>query len=468
MRRTKLTAALIIATVALTPGAAGDPPGVTLPSHEQFQLKNGLSVILMEKHDVPLIAFHLRIAGGEVADAAGKAGTSEIVADLIQKGAGRRDGPAFSEAVDSVGGTLSATTSREAIRVGGEFLARDRELMLELLSDMLIRPRLDAVEFEKIRQRSIESIAAAKDSRPQVLIREYFMAFLFDEHPYGRCGDETSFQGVDHEDAKAYFKREIGADRSVLALVGDFDTKSMKADLERAFGPWGKASGKLPKIQDVAGRDGRRVLLVDKPDAAQTLFWIGSAGVARDDPDRVVVDVANTAFGGRFTSMLNTELRIKTGLSYGARSSLLRYRQGGVVAITSFTKTETTEEALNLALKTLADLRKRGLSAETLASVQTYVAGQFPPRLETGDQLAAKLTEIDFYGLDRSEVDDYLGRVAAATAAKVREVIDRVYPSPDRLTFVLIGKADAIRDVAKKYGELTEMKIADRTFRPGG
>jgi predicted Zn-dependent peptidase len=139
-----------------------------------------------------------------------------------------------------------------------------------------------------------------------------------------------------------------------------------------------------------------------------------------------------------------------------------------VVAITSFTKTETTEEALNLALKTLADLRKRGLSAETLASVQTYVAGQFPPRLETGDQLAAKLTEIDFYGLDRSEVDDYLGRVAAATAAKVREVIDRVYPSPDRLTFVLIGKADAIRDVAKKYGELTEMKIADRTFRPGG
>jgi predicted Zn-dependent peptidase len=468
MRPTKLAAALIIAAVALPAGAAGDPPGVTLPPYEQFQLKNGLRVILMEKHDVPLIAFHLRIAGGEVADAAGKAGTSEILADLIQKGAGRRDGPAFSEAVDSVGGNLSAGTSREAILIRGEFLARDRALMLELLADMVIRPRLDAEEFEKIRQRSIEQIAAAKDSRPHALIREYFMAFLFDEHPYGRAGDETSFRSVGLEDAKAYVKREMGADRSALAVVGDFDTKSMKADLERAFGPWGKASGKPPRIKEVAGREGRRVLLVDKPDAAQTLFWIGSTGIARDDPDRAVLDVANTAFGGRFTSMLNTELRIKTGLSYGARSSLQRYRHGGVVAITSFTKTETTEEALDLALKTLADLRERGLSAETLASVQTYVAGQFPPRLETGDALAAKLTEIEFYGLDRSEVDDYLSRVAAADDAKVREVIERVYPSPDRLTFVLIGKADAIRDVAKKYGELTEMKISDETFRPGG
>jgi predicted Zn-dependent peptidase len=452
--------------VALPAVAAERPAGVKLPPYEKTTLKNGLTLILVEKHDVPLIAFHGRIRGGEVADAAGKEGASNIVAELLQKGAGSRDALAFSQAVDSAGGHLNANAAREAITVSGEFMKRDRALMLELLADMLTQPKLSKDEFEKVQQRSVEQIAAAKDNSPSSLIGAYFDALLFNRHPYGRSGDETSITGLSHADVKAYYKNHLGADRAILAFVGDFDVKTMKADIEKLLGKWKKAAGDPPKIEKVAPLEGRRVLLVDKPDATQTFFRIGNVGVARDDPDRVALDLANTAFGGRFTSMLNTELRIKSGLTYGARSRLGMYSKPGTVEITSYTKTESTQEALDLAIDVLKELKSSGLSDETLDSVQTYVAGLFPLDLETSNQLASRLTEIEFYGLGRSDVDDYGKQVMAANGERVKTVIDRVYPGPDNLTFVLIGKAETIRDVAKQYGDVTEMKITDPTFRP--
>ena len=464
----RITRLFVVTMLAGLAGFASgeETAGVRLPDFERVELDNGLVLLLMEKHDVPLIAFHGRIDGGAVADPAGKAGSSEIVAELIQKGAGSRDALAFSQAIDSVGGTLGATSSREALSIFGEFMARDRSLMLELLSDMLTQPSLDEGEFAKIRDRSVQQIAAAKDSNPNALISAYFDALLFGDHPYGRNGDETSLGKLTHGDVRAWFDANVGADRTVLAFVGDFDAKELRKNVDKAFSSWRKAGGQVTKVKRTSPSKGRKVLLVDKPDATQTYFWLGNVGVARDDADRVALDLANTAFGGRFTSMLNTELRIKSGLSYGARSYLGRERTPGTFAITSYTKTESTEEAIDLAIQVLGDLHTKGLDDETLSSVQKYVAGQFPPRLETGDSLAERLTEIEFYGLDRSDVDDYGKTIGAVTADEIGSVIKRIYPTGDNLTFVLIGNADAVREVAKKYGDVTEMKITEKSFRP--
>jgi len=461
----KLVVSILALTVAFAAMAAGEPAGVKLPPYEKTTLENGLTLIFTEKHDVPLITFHGRIAGGEIVEPTGKEGVASILAELLQKGAGSRDALAFSRAVDSAGGVLRVSAGREGLSVSGDFLARDRKLMLELLSDMLIRPKLAKSEFEKVQQRSVEQIAAAKDNRPNSIIGAYFDAFLFGDHPYGKTGDETTIAGLSHADVKAFHKNHVGADRAILAFVGDFDAKSMKTDVEKVFGKWKKAAENLSKVKAVTPLEGRRVLLVDKPDATQTFFWIGNVGVARDDPGRVALDLANTAFGGRFTSMLNTELRIKTGLSYGARSRLTQYREPGTVAITSYTKTESTEEALDRAIQVLKDLEQSGLSDETLDSVKAYVFGLFPLDLETSNDLAARLTEIEFYGLDDSDVNDYGEQIMSATAEQVKTVIERVYPAPDHLTFVLIGNADEIREVAKKYGDVTEMKITAPTFR---
>jgi predicted Zn-dependent peptidase len=211
---------------------------------------------------------------------------------------------------------------------------------------------------------------------------------------------------------------------------------------------------------------GRRVLLVDKPGATQTYFWLGNVGASRTDPARTAQAVVNTVFGGRYTSMLNTELRVKSGLTYGARSYFDRLSQPGSFAISSFTATETTVPAIDLALATLERLHREGLDAATLASAQSYMLGQFPPTIETNGALAGRLADLMLYGLGPEDVDEFASRVAAVDGAVVRSTIGQSFPATKDLAIVLIGDAARIRGDAGRYGPVTEMKITDPRFAP--
>lgn len=462
IRRTLFAA---VAALSIAIPAAAQSASMKLPAYETVKLGNGMKVMLMQKRDVPMIAFHARIAGGGITDPAGREGAADLAAELLTKGAGSRDALQFSAAADSVGAAFGTSSTKDALVISGEFLARDRALMLELLADALRRPRFDAAELDKLKKRMIDGIAAARENQPDAVIDNYFDAFLFGDHPYGRSASETSIAAVTRDDVVTWYRNNAGADRTILVFVGDFDAKALAGDVKKAFGDWQKAAATMPVVKAPIMQKGRRVLLVDKPDATQTYFRIGNTGIAKKDPDGVAVDLVNTAFGGRFTSMLNSELRIRTGLTYGARCYVNREAMAGSVAISSFTKTESTAEAIDLALATLGRLHKGAIDDATLSSVKAYVAGQYPPRLETGNALAAKLAEIEAYTLGRGEVDDYGAKLAAITGDGAKSVIERVYPKESDLTFVLIGNAAAIRDAAKKYGEVTERKINDAGWR---
>jgi len=318
--------------------------GLTLPDTHQVELENGVVFIVHEKRDVPLIGVEAIIRGGAVTDPEGKAGLSSLLAGLLEKGAGDRDAATFAEAIDAVGGSLSASAALESITISGEFMARDAELMIELLTDMLQRPALDAVEMKKLRDRQINLIRAAKDSDPHPLTPVYGNAFLFGEHPYGTPinGSEDSLAKIAHRDLRAYYSDFVGADRLIISVAGDFDAAAMIDSLTAAFGDWRRAEQPLPNVEAPAPQEGRRVLLVDKPGATQAYFWIGNVGVSINYAQRAELDIANTLFGGRFTSLLVDELRTKAGLTYRARSTLLRPAQAGSVAIVSYTKTDTT------------------------------------------------------------------------------------------------------------------------------
>jgi predicted Zn-dependent peptidase len=210
----------------------------------------------------------------------------------------------------------------------------------------------------------------------------------------------------------------------------------------------------VPAMEPVLGK---RLLLVDKPDATQTFFRIGNVGIARTNPDRVGIEVVNTLFGGRFTSWLSTELRIKNGLTYGA-SSFFDERVGrGPFAINSFTPNATTERCIDLALEQLKKLHTQGITEEELKSAKAYIKGQFPPTIETSDQLAREIAELEFYGLDEREVNTFSAKIEAMTLADAKRIIQQYFPL-DNLVFVLIGKASEIEPVAKKYAPKMDAK----------
>jgi zinc protease len=461
-------AALLIAALAIGAVHAATPGDVTLPKPQRFTLKNGAQVFVVEKRDTPLVALDITVRGGPLVDPAGKDGTAALLTELMEKGAGKRNASQFAEAIASVGGALGFGIGTETIGLNANFLAKDVDLMLELASDALIRPTLAKDEFEKVRTRAIQSLAAAKDSDLRGLTEVYGYAWMMQGHPYGRPGDgdETTLAAISHADVQKHYAEQLGGDRLIIAVVGDVKAGDMKAKLERAFGGWRKASGTLPTLAAAPRSSGRRVLLIDKPGATQTYFWLANVGVDRKHPQRAAQTLVNTVFGGRFTSMLNTELRIKSGLSYGAGSGLDRYSTPGAAYISSFTRTDATEQALDLALVTLGRLHAEGISGDMLESARNYVLGQFPPTLETNGQIADRLTDLAFYGLTADDVDGFAERVAAVDAAAAKAAIAEVYPKPDDLTMVLIGDAAKIRDKLTKYGPVTEMKITDPRFTP--
>jgi len=461
-----LGAAVLVAASASA--ATGTPGGMRLPEFERVTLGNGAELALMPKRDTPLVAMNVVVRGGSLADAPGREGTAALLAELMQKGAGGRDGAQFAEAIENVGGELVIAAGAESLSVGASFLARDLGLMIELASDALLRPRLTAAEFDKVRDRAIQSIAAAKDADPRALVGEYGDAWLFRGHLYGRPvgGSEESLATVTLDDLKRHYEAQVRGDRLIIAVVGDFDVADVRRRLEAAFGTVGRAQGNAPAATRAPAVEGRRVLLVDKPGAAQTYFWLGNVGASRTDPERTAQALVNTVFGGRFTSMLNTELRIKSGLTYGARSNFDRLAEPGAFSITSFTATESTVQALDLALATLDRLHAEGLDSATLESARTYLLGQFPPTIETNGALAGRLSELLLYGLGADDVNEFAARVTAVDAAAAKRTIGQAFPVSRNLAIVLVGDAARIREQVGKYGPVTEMKITDPRFAP--
>jgi len=287
------SAAILAGALIMNAALAADAPvGVKIPAHQRFVLPNGLTIILVPKKEVPLIAFSGFVRGGALADPAGKPGVASLVAGLLDRGAGKRSAFEFADAVEGVGGSFNAGAGAESISVSGQFLARDRALMIELLGDALMRPRFDAEEFAKYRDREIEFIKSAKDSDPSQLLPEYGRALLFGAHPYGRPqgGSERSLASITQADVAGYHAANFGADKATLVFAGDLDPKWMKQALTKAFGGWARSKSTLPRLESAPRATGRRVLLVDAPDSVQTYFWLGNVGVDRRYSGRPALD----------------------------------------------------------------------------------------------------------------------------------------------------------------------------------
>ena len=442
--------------------------GVRVPAHSRLVLDNGATLVLIPRRDVPLVACHAVVRGGALADPPALPGVASLVAGLLEKGAAGRDAYEFADTVEGVGGGFGAGAGPEAITVRAQFLSRDQSLMLELVADALRSPRLAREEFEHLRERQIEFIKAAKDAEPAELIDAYGRALLFGEHPYGRpvYGSEASLAAIDHAQVSDYYRRHFGADRLTLVLAGDLDPPRIEAAARAAFGDWHRARAEVCPPRAPAPVTERRVLLVDAPGSTQAYFWIGSIGVEKRYRRRAALELVNTLFGGRFTSLLNAELRIKSGLSYGARSGFARGSVAGDFAIRSFVEADNIGLGLSMALSALKRLKRDGVTEDMLDSARAYTLGQYALALETATDWAAAIAEIELFGLGTGYIDEYAAELTAVDPAAAREAIDEAFPQPDSVVIVAIGDGAGIRAQLAQFGPMTEMPLTDPGFSP--
>ncbi len=298
------------------------------------------------------------------------------------------------------------------------------------------------------------------------MIGNYFNSLVFDQHSYATptAGIPSTIEKIKVENVQKFYDTYYTTDRAAIAIVGDFKTTDMKKRIASLLGDWKTASGRMVKraVPDLSF-DKSRVLLVNKADARETTFLIGGKGVAYNNPDYVPVMVVNTILGDRFTSWLNDALRVNSGLTYGASSRFNRYKMGGTFYISTFTKNATTVPAIDMALGVLDSLHRTGLNEEILASAKAYVKGDFPPNYESAGALANLLTDMFVYGFDESFINTFQTKVDGLTVAQANDMIKKYFPK-ENLQFVLVGKADEIRDQIKKYGRITEKEIKNEGF----
>jgi zinc protease len=437
---------------------------VRLPPCTREVLPNGVVVYLMPKPGVPLVNFRILVKGGVESEPAGLAGLASVTAQLLRTGSARLTANQFSNRLDSLGGSFGAGANEQYVLVSSEFLKKDFAAGFDLTADALLHPAFPESEVKKVLARSIDAARAQKDN-PQAAIAQYFRAFFYGPaHPYGHPPDEASLGRIDRAKIADYARQMYVGPNMIAVVAGDFDTATAAATLRKTLGeaPRGAAWQWAKRVQPAAGA---RLLLVDKPDATQTYFSIAQPGISRTDPDRTTLQLINTLFGGRFTSLLNDALRVNSGLTYGARSSLDLYREPGAITISTYTRTETTERAMDMALDVLKQLNGKGMDAAQLASVKAYVKGTYPTQaLETPDQLATMLGEIEVFGLNPGEVDDLFSRIDAVTLERANAVAKKYYKTQD-LTFVVLGNAAKIRDVVKKYSPtVREVRVTDPGF----
>lgn len=458
-----------IAVMLLLCGIAVMAPAQTvkLPPHEKVVLKNGITLLLMEKHGVPMVSIAGIIKAGSVADPSGQEGLSAITAGLLRKGTAKRSAQKFAEDLDFMGASFGADPGVDFTSVSGEFLSKDTDRGLELIADALLHPSFPQPEFDKLVAQSIDGVKAAKDEAQSVAL-PYYYGYLFGKHPYARPegGDESSLARLKRADAAKFYETNYTPGNTILAVAGEFDPAQMRAKLEQTFGAWAAKPAAPAAVSAPEPVKGKKLLLIDKPDSTQTFFVIGNVGTAQNDPDRVAIMVVNTVFGGRFTSELNEALRVESGLTYGAQSFFDSKKQPGAFAIFSYTKNESTAQAIDLALQVLDKLHKEGVTAEQLASAKAYLKGQFPPEIETAGQLARRIAGYEFYGLGDDEINQLEARIDAVTPAVAKQIIEKHFPA-ENLAFMLIGKASEIGPAVKKYAPVQDSrKISEPGFWP--
>jgi zinc protease len=442
------------------------PPGVKLVTQEPSPappkpfhfpqaatktLPNGLRVFVVTDRSEPAVAARLVIlSGGSIKDPAKSPGVARMTAGLLTQGTETRSAQQIAQTIDFIGGSLEASAGADSTSVTLNVVKKDLPTGLDLMSDVVLHPAFRAEELDRQRQQLLSGLTV-QYSDPDYLASLVFDRTVYGNSPYGRPGEGTpdSVKQFTRDDFVKFHQSNYAPNESLLAFAGDISPEEAFAAAEKYFGPWPKHDAPAYDAGQVAAAPGVHIWLVDKPDAVQTQIRVGKAGIRRGDPNYIPALVMNRVFGGGYNSRLNTEVRVKRGLTYGANSSFDPHRYAGSFAAGTFSRTAVTVEATKLVVDLITQMSKGDITRPELDFARDYLAGVYPIQSETAEQVANRVLTAAAFDLPADYNSTYPDRVRAVTPEQANDMARR-YLSPDDLDIVLAGNVGAFRDALKK------------------
>jgi zinc protease len=431
-----------------------------LPVHETTVLPNGITLHVLQKRELPLVSVRLMVNAGGIFDEQHRQGVADFAMRLLRRGTRTKSADEISESVDFVGATLGGFANEENAVVAMSTPTAHLPHMLGLLAEVTLEPAFAEKEVELLKRRTLAHFQNELDD-PASLAERALTRGLWGDHAYGKetTGTAASIEGLTSAHLSEYHQTRFASGEAHLFVVGDVDVAHMSKLVDASgLARWSRSpvstKAALPSWKGPA-LDGR-VIIVDKPEQTQVQMRIGAKGIHRTHPDFFAVTVMNAVLGGGFTSRLMQEIRVKRGLSYGAGSGFEMMTEAGTFTVSSFTKTERVKTLIDVALAEVKKMKAKGPTPTELATVQRYISGLYPARLETNDGIAGAIADMVHHRLDSDWILQFRQRIASVTVKDAARVAKSLLFG-DKVV-VLVGNAKALRPVAERFGQVVVVK----------
>jgi zinc protease len=465
-RATTLLLALLLTLGAFaqqtTPPAPSAPRDPKLPQPVEKTLANGLRVIVVPKHDIPLVAVRLMVKTGGASDPVNRDGLAALTATVLTQGTKTRTAEQIARGVEALGATLSASGSWDFTSIDLSVMSSNLAKSMDYLGDVTRNATFAKDEFERERAQAIDALQVEL-TQPRSLASVIATRLVFGDSPYGHNlgGIPASLEKIKREDLVAFHVNHYRPDNSVLVLVGDVKAEDAFTLAQNVLGGWKRGTAKTSTAAKAATALKPRVLVVDMPDSGQAGVVVMRQGIRRSDPAYMQAMVTNSILGGGYSSRLNQEIRIKRGLSYGAGSFFeARVDVGPFIARTE-TKHESAAEVARIIIEEMGRMSAADVTEAELTPRKAVLIGGFAQSLESTAGINNRISTLALYGLPLSEINKYVSNVQAVTAADVRKFSSSNLGGKD-VSVVVVGDAKQfIEPLKKQFSDVEVIPIAD-------
>jgi zinc protease len=432
------------------PGSSGPRP-YEFPQLQRFTLANGLRVVLLEKHNIPLIDTWLYSFGGGVGDLPGFEGDAELRMRLLSEGTKKRNSVQIANDLESLGAWHISTSGWSGSNMLMRSTQRNYAEALEIYFDLICNSIFPEAELARKRKELQTEFIQSKDSA-EYQAGFHFARQLFDGSRFGVPinGNEETIGRLSREHLLQSNARLLAPGNSILVITGDVTRAEIEKLVEPLIRDWnGGEPFVYPTIEHVAPA-GVQILIVDKPGSAQVALRMGHRGMDRRSPDYFAVTVMNLILGGYFSSRLNLNLREDKGWTYGVTSTFQNRKNIGPFLVSASLQTEHAGESVDEIRAAMTKLKKEPVSTEELNSAKGYLNGSFPLRHESGISLTSSLIDTLLFDLPEDYFRKYRENILQVSAADVQRVAEK-YLQPDNLYAVLVGPAEQLIDQFRGY-----------------
>lgn len=435
-------------------------PAFDIPQPERVVLDNGMVVMLLEDHELPLVEATALIRAGSRFDPADKLGLTDLAAEVMRTGGTQSlPGDALDDFLESRAASIEVRADEDMARATLSSLRADFPQVLKTFADVLRRPAFDAQKLELARNRAVAEVSRQNDEPDQILSREFRKVVYGADSPYARTETYATLGAIRRDDLVAWHKASFYPDRVILGLVGDFQRDEALRLIRQVFGDWQRGPKWQPAEAAFKKQPSPGVYYVEKGDVTQSFVQMGHLGVLVNDPDFYALEVMNQALSGSFASRLVANVRTRKGLAYAVFGSVgSDFDHPGLTSLFVSTKTETTGAGIDALLEEARNLTAQPLTAEEVERARQSLLSSFVFRFDTRREVLARQLLLEFYGYPLDWLSRYRAGVESVTLDQVRKAARHLRPQD--FTILVVGPSQGMDKPLDTFGKVTKVDVS--------